>query len=215
MDCSFSLAKLSASIGAAILLGASSMASAALVNGSDFASASGNTHFTGPALNPDFKWEIAPNTLTFKTKTMGTYTGVGISGTPTTDEIDIGEFLTGTSVNNLFSVFSLQLGVLFDGPEFNDVNEVAQVTATRRNGTSIVHTLRATGTTTAIWSGTTSTSGAVSNKSPADNLGGGAVWEIMNPFGNINDFTKISFTALRGTCGGAPAPTSPTSRWSN
>lgn len=186
MNCSFSLARLSASIGAALWLGASSLASAAVINGSDFTNGLQTQSIGG------LSWTITPVGQAFQKKTQGGYTGVGITGGRTSDEIDITEVLTGTSVSNTFSIFSFQLGVLFDGPEYGDWNEIAQITAYRQGGGSIVHTLRADTTNTAVWTG----SGSVTNVAAAV-LGAGAVWQVSNnPFGSFNDFTKISFTAL-------------------
>ncbi len=194
MTCSFSLAKMAASIGAAALLGVSSVASAGVVRGSDFTQGATSQTIDGLA------WTITPAGQTFQKKTQGGFTGVGISGGRTNDEIDITEVLTGTAVSNTFSIVSFQLGVLFDGPEYGDWNEIAQITATRRDGTSIARTLRADTATTADWNG----SGTLTNLAQAVE-GAGAVWQVTgNPFGNFNDFTKISFTALTSTFCDAP-----------
>jgi len=139
---------------------------------------------------------------TFQQKTLGGYTGVGLSGGRTGDEIDIGEFLTGTTTGLPFWVPSFTLGVLFDGPEFNDVEEVAQVKITSLSLGTLSYTLTNTWdlnplvTDTAIWSGP----GMVTNLSPSAQ-GYGAVWKVTNPFGAINDITSIEFTALAGKCG--------------
>jgi hypothetical protein len=189
MKFTFSLARLAACFGAALAIGASSMASAAVINGSDFTSGATTQSIGGLA------WAIAPVGQQFRLKTMGGYTGVGISGGRTGDEIDIGEHLTGTSVSGTFGITSFQLGVLFDGPEFGDWNEIAQVTARRQNGSIITHTLRADTATSAVWSGL----GSVSNLSPAASASG-AVWQVNgNPFGGFDDFVSISFTALTST----------------
>lgn len=167
-------------------MGAVSMASAAVVNGSDFTNGATSQTIGG------LQWTIAPNGSTFQKKTMGGITGVGISGGRTNDEIDITEALTGSAVSGTFGISNFSLGVLFDGPEFGDWNEIAQITATRTGGASIIHTLRADTATTAVWSGL----GTVSNLSQAEN-GFGAVWNIAgNPFGGFTDFVSISFTAL-------------------
>jgi hypothetical protein len=184
------LSQVALSIGAAVLMGTASVASAAaVINGSDFSVGATTQNIGG------LEWTIVPGTSTFKQKSMGGYTGVGISGGRTNDEIDIGEYLTGTALSGTFGIAGFTLGVLFDGPEFGDWNEIAQITAVRQGGESIVHTLRADTATTAVWSGAgsvTSLSQAVQNA--------GAVWSLSgNPFGNFTDFVSISFTALTST----------------
>lgn len=128
------------------------------------------------------------------------YQGVGVSpkqgSERTPGEIDIGESIKGTFSSNTF-VSNITLGLLFDGPEYGDVNEIAQITAIYEDGTSHVFTLTATGPSTAIWSGSGS---FIESLSPA--IGGlGGVWSITNPFG---DFVKsFSLTAISGSCGSA------------
>lgn len=189
MKFSVSCSKLAAPFAAVLAIAASPLASAAVINGSDFIQGSQTQTIGGLA------WSITPNGQTFQKKTLGGFTGVGISGGRTNDEIDINEVLTGTSGPGTFGIGSFQLGVLFDGPEFGDWNEIAEITAYRIGGTSITHTLRADTATTAIWSGL----GLLSNLSPAESSAG-AVWQLgNNPFGNFTDFTKIAFTAKTST----------------
>lgn len=129
----------------------------------------------------------------FKTKTVGGYTGVGITGGRTNDEIDTDETLKGTSASPL-AISSITLGVLFDGPEFNDVEEVAQITI---NGVWDI-LLTATGKTGATLFNAPA-GATVENISPADS-GDGGVWKII--FENyLSPVTSISFTALYGECG--------------
>lgn len=174
-------------------------ASAAVINGSQFNNGQASQTIGG------FNFTSAPSGTTFQKLTLGGFTGVGISGLPTRNEINIGETLTGTNAN-FFAVDSFTLGVLFDGPEFGDVNEVARVTVKQFGGASLVYTLTATFTALnpvaplAIWSGP---SGTVTNLSPPV-LGAGATWRVDNPFGNVDDIASISFTALPGVCGNGP-----------
>jgi hypothetical protein len=109
-------------------------------------------------------------------KTVAGWTGLGVAGGAAGAEIDIGQKIniSFTAGPQLFS--SLTLGFLFDGPEFNDLKEIAAV---RINGTT-EYKLTATGATSATWSGL----GAVSNLSPAD-IDGAGVWSISNPFGSM------------------------------
>ncbi len=165
------------------------------INGTDFTNGLSSQSIGG------LDWTSAPGN--FQQKTVAGYTGVGISG-GTAGEIDIGESLTGQiPMGGLpFWVPSLTLGVLFDGPEFNDVQEIAQVKIWHQGGGTSAYTLTNTYDSsippdTATWSGV----GSVTNLSPSTSAGG-AVWKITNPFGMaVNDIVKIEFTALAGTCG--------------
>lgn len=117
----------------------------------------------------------------------------GITGRTITDEINIGETLV-MNLGASYSIQSFQLGVLYDGPEFGDVNEVAQVSFFDGLNSLGIFTLTATGTTTAVWTG----AGTVSNLSPADQPGSGH-WKVDGL--NIANVNKIEFTALTGLCG--------------
>lgn len=145
-------------------------------------------------------WQSNPGR--FSLKTVAGHTGIGITGGATGDEIDIGETLTATTTGLPFWVPSFTLGVLFDGPEFNDVQEVAQITITSLSQGTLSFTLaniwnpNPFTNDVAVWSGP----GVVTNLSPSAN-GHGAVWRITKPFGPLNDITSIQFTALAGICG--------------
>lgn len=145
----------------------------------------------------DITWTSSPGN--FQKKTVAGWQGVGISG-GTSGEIDIQEFLTGTISSGLtFRVSSFRLGFLFDGPEFNDVQEVAQVTITSLSLGTQSYTLTNYFGSPTVWTG----SGTVTNLSPSTSSGA-AVWRVDNPFGALNDITSIQFTALTGTCGTGP-----------
>lgn len=122
------------------------------------------------------------------TKTKDGYTGIGISGGRTGGEIDINETLT-LSLSSAQVIESITFGVLFDGPEFGDVQEVAQVTAGGSDWT-----LTVIGQLTAIWSGGSDSS--VVNLSPAIGEKGG-VWQVLNPFGAAA-VDNLAFTAIPG-----------------
>jgi hypothetical protein len=176
-------ALLGTALGVAMAVG--SGANAAIINGSDFTNGLNNQVIGG------LTWTSAPGN--FDKKTLGGFTGVGISGL-TGGEIDIGETLTATSADAV-AITSITLGVLFDGPEFGDVNEIAAITI-NMGGTPV--TLTATGAGTAVLSGAT---GTVTNLSAAVD-GAGAVWRIdFAP--SLTPVTSVSFTALTGACGAA------------
>ncbi|KAF0844310.1 putative secreted protein with PEP-CTERM sorting signal [Methylovorus glucosotrophus] len=129
----------------------------------------------------------------FEKKTQAGYTGVGISG-KTSGEIDIGERIDVSFTKNII-ITNITLGLLFDGPEYGDVNEKAKITATFLDGTKQDYFLTAVGIKTADWTGP----GSVTNLSPATDKGA-ALWAIANPFGN-KQVSALSFTAVAGLCG--------------
>jgi len=133
------------------------------------------------------------------------YTGAGVSGL-TAGEIDPGESITGSfATPGQFSFF--QLMVLFDGPEYNDTEEIAKVTATLFGGGTLVGTLStdyisdANGLT-AYWS----LPGTVSNISPATASGAG-VWRVDNPFGSAL-ITDLKFESVSNLLPGGECPNS-------
>jgi len=138
----------------------------------------------------------------FQKKALDGYTGVGISGGRTNGEIDIGETITGTFTNAV-SLTGFSLSVLFDGPEYGDWNEIAQVTAHLSGGGSLVGTLRATGATSATWlvGGVSFAGSLVSSLGSGAIPGGSGAWDVRNPFGDVS-ITSLDFTAIDSTyCG--------------
>lgn len=127
------------------------------------------------------------------TKSGGGYTGIGITGGRTNGEIDIDETLT-VAFSAEQVIASLTFGVLFDGPEFGDWNEVAQVTADGVDWTLTIDTA-----TTGTWA-SGATSWGVTALSAAES-GSGGVWQVLNPFG-VTSVNTLAFTALEATrCG--------------
>ena len=168
-----------------------------ITNASDFTNGLSSQAIGG------LNWTSSPGN--FNKKTVAGFTGVGITGGATNDEIDVGEFLVATTATVPIRVRSFTLGVLFDGPEFNDVQEVAQVTITSLSLGTLSYTLTnlyqpiPPGPDLAIWSGL----GTLVNLSPSTE-NGAALWKVSNPFGSLNDIVRIQFTALTGTCGAGP-----------
>ncbi len=137
----------------------------------------------------------------FIVKSGGTPTvsGLGVTGGRTSNEIDIGETIT-MSWTGPLQITSFAVGMLFNGPEFADFSEIAQVTAWNGSLSVGIGVLQvaASGTTSATFTGTTF--GTVTNLSPATASGGGG-WQVDNPFGTAG-VTKLEFTALTsGLCG--------------
>ncbi len=173
---------------------AAPVASAAIISGSSFPEG-GTTSASNIGGGTTITWAIMPKGSVFQKKSGGGYTGVGISG-GTPGEIDINEYLTGdTNGTGAFTIGSFTLGLLFDGPEYGDVQEVASVTVWGADGPGRTGTL-----TNYYWKPTewSILGGTVTNVSN-DSSTGGAVWKVSNPFGN-EAITKISFTALPGVC---------------
>jgi hypothetical protein len=123
------------------------------------------------------------------------HTGQGITGRGMTGEISIGETLV-MNLGGSYTIDSFQLGLLYDGPEFGDVNEIAQISFFDGVTSLGVFTLTATGTTSAAWTG----AGMATNVSPAAQPGAG-LWLVDDL--NIANVTSIRFDALKGVCGTA------------
>ena len=133
----------------------------------------------------------------FIVKNLNGFSGLGVTGGRTGDEIDIGETVTMSFAAQVVSDFSVAF--LYNGPEFGDWREIAQVTA--YNGASVlgIYTLTVDNDGAlpgATWSGT----GTVGNLSLPTDSGGGS-WRVSgNPFGNAS-ITGLQFTALTsGLC---------------
>ena len=148
---------------------------------------------------------FATSKRTFQKKTQGGSTGVGVSGGRTNDEIDTDETITGTFTKAV-SLTGFSLSVLFDGPEYGDWNEIAQVTAHLSGGGSLVGTLRATGASSATWL----VGGVSFPGSFVDSLGSGAIsggsgaWNVRNPFGTAS-ISSLEFTAINSSICGSGA----------
>jgi hypothetical protein len=133
----------------------------------------------------------------FNTKTVDGYTGVGVTGGNTNDEIDVGESIDAAFTGPV-DLDYIELMVLYDGPEFNDTQEIAEVTATLFGGGTIVGTLWTSfdglnNGTTAYWDFGYGPVPAGSI-SPATQDGAG-VWLVNDPFGGAL-ITDLSFTAI-------------------
>jgi hypothetical protein len=147
---------------------------------------------------------VATTPGTIGRKGTGAFAGIGINSSAavpnqTNGEIDPGEILSITSNGGAFRLTDLVLGYLFDGPEFTDFPEVAQVTAYILNGGPIIGTLTnpAGNGTKAVWSwsGGTFDSEELSPSNSSDTNTDQAVWRVVAPFGH-NLITGLEFTAL-------------------
>lgn len=92
---------------------------------------------------------------------------------------------------------SLQLGLLFDGPEYNDFQEQANFRVTYEDGTTSIFSLGALYTPAGgnySWNGLGSWSGAgVAEEQPG-------LWTALNPFGD-QGVLQIDMFASPGVCG--------------
>ncbi len=137
----------------------------------------------------------------FDSKLVAGYLGIGVNG-KTDGEIDIGESIK-ASWGGPQTLSSFSVALLFNGPEFGDVNEVAKVSLTGAHG--VYGKLTAVSDTQATWqlfSASNVALGAASfinAVSPADATGAG-VWTVINPFANYVG-TGVKFSALPGVCG--------------
>jgi hypothetical protein len=131
----------------------------------------------------------------FVVKNLNGFSGLGVTGGRTGDEIDVGETVTMSFAAQVVSDFSVTF--LYNGPEFGDWREIAQVTAYNGAAVSGIYTLTVDNDGAipgATWSGT----GSVSNLSLPTDTGGGS-WRVSgNPFGNAA-VTGLQFTALTST----------------
>ena len=128
----------------------------------------------------------------FIVKNLNGTSGLGVTGGRTGDEIDIGETVGMSFAAQVVSDFSLAF--LYNGPEFGDWREIAQVTA--YNGASVagIYTLTV-GNDGAVPGATWSGTGTVINLSLPTDSGGGSWRVASNPFGD-GAITALSFTAL-------------------
>ncbi len=175
----------------AVALSAASMGALAdnVVLGSTFASGAA----TQATILGNFSAAGGTGAFQLKTTPQGVV-GVGVGG-GTAGEIDIGETITGV-FNDSYLIKQFTLGLLFDGPEWKDVQEKAQVSVKYEGSATftdyVLTAVRSVGGTVATWTGL----GSVTNISAASQSTGG-VWSVLNPFGTAK-IDAIKFTSLLG-----------------
>lgn len=186
---------IAAGIAGSVLTGAAQAAIVVNVNGAFDNKAS----YTEPTSGITFT--ASAGGLLNTTNILGTNDGVGVDRTSVSDnanEIEIGETITLSTIPAL-AFASFKVGLLFDGPEFGDYQEIATFTGTNLTGAESIYRLTATYTSaagvTATWSGP----GTVVNLSPAVQPGGAAVWQVNNPFGD-QVFSSLVLGAEPGLC---------------
>ena len=161
----------------------------------DYYNGASNTSFSVQAFSP---WDSTPD---LDLKSQDGFTGVGVQGM-TNGEIDWRNGQS-ESITLAFTaptnIGSFTLGLLFNGPEYNDVREVARITV---NGNQS-YFLRTTGTeNVASWFNGSTFLGNVNYIAGAGTQSGqGGAVTLSNPFGNLAVGT-ISFAASQGFSGG-------------
>ena len=139
-----------------------------------------------PLLYPGGVMTVTAEGGTFSTKTRNGETGLGLTG-QTLGEIDPGEVIRAT-FSTPVSLDAFTILFLFNGPEFGDLNETAQISI---NGGAFVGTLSANGENTAAWS----FGGAGVTNCGDTGLTGTGCFRIANPFAGML-VTDIAFTAI-------------------
>jgi PEP-CTERM motif len=129
------------------------------------------------------------------TKQAGPYTGVGVAGGRTNGEIDIrGEYIT-LNFDQEQVIQGFRIGLLYNGPEYGDVREVARITAD-----DSVYYLRATSSEgIAQWLDASWNVLSSVRYEYGTLVGQGAVINMVNPFGN-SLIGSLTFEAVTGTC---------------
>ena len=182
-----SFAKRSLFFGVAVVIGAVlAIPRTAHADTIDLSSVGCSGTVCAPLLFPGGTLTLTAGGGTFATKTRNGATGLGLTG-QTLGEIDPGEFISGTfSTPVALDAFTILF--LFNGPEFGDLNETAQISI---NGGSIVGTLSANAENSADWS----LGGATITSCGDTGLTGTGCFRISNAFGGTL-ITDISFTAI-------------------
>lgn len=135
-----------------------------------------------------------PEDLLMQQKKYGGATGLGLTGKKS-GEIGIEEALTITFSNERGQIINnLDLLFLYNGPEFRDVAEVAQITVEDIFGITTSYTLSVSNEEddVAFWSG----AGTLVNCGSTA-VGGSGCFSLSDPFGDTA-LRSISFTALPG-----------------
>jgi PEP-CTERM motif len=158
----------------------------------DYYNGSFSSLFSVGATSP---WDATPD---LGLKSQDGYTGVGVQGM-TDGEIDWrngqSESITVTFAQ-AGDIASFSLGVLFNGPEYNDVREVARVTV---NGEATSYFLRTQATENlAKWYyGDTFVADVSFIAGAGTQSGQGGAISVANPFGD-KDIASITFSAAQG-----------------
>jgi PEP-CTERM motif len=179
-------------------------AQAQSISGSDIRNDYYNGSFSSLfSVNAYSPWDSTPD---LDLKTQDGFTGVGVQGM-TNGEIDWRNGVSESITLNFASqtaIGSFTLGLLFNGPEYNDVREVARITL---GGDDVSYYLRTSGTeNVASWYYGATFLGNYSFLAGSGTQGGeGGAVMLANPFGD-RMVSSITFAAAEGynawSCGG-------------
>ncbi len=128
----------------------------------------------------------------FGTELLNGFGGLGVTGGASGNEIDLGQSVTMSFASRVIADFTLLLR--YNGPEFGDFREIAQMQAFDSASVLGTDTLTVGNDGSipgAVWSGL----GSVANL-PLPTDAGGASWRVVgNPFGSVAA-TRLVFTAV-------------------
>jgi len=189
--------------GLAIALAALGGAQAQSISGSaikaDYDNPSFSSAFSVTASSP-----FTTGPVSLGLKSQGGYTGVGVNGGRTDGEIDWYQGDQSESITLTFTnpvpLASFTLGVLFNGPEYNDVQEVAKISI---NGDSTAYYLytQAAENVAKWYYGSTFLADVSYLPGAGTQAGLAGAISVTNPFGNIV-VNSITFAAAQGISGG-------------
>lgn len=141
---------------------------------------------------------LTPTGGLLATKTVNGATALGVSGGAAGNEIDYGQAITFDFGPVTAQVQSFRVYFIYNGPEFNDLNEVAIVIGDLL-GSLTQESLTVIGENIGSW---TDAGGVVTNCGDTTVSGTGC-FDVTNPFGDAQ-FDTLKFTAgLRLTSGGS------------
>ena len=135
-------------------------------------------------------WSATATGGTFQTKSQAGWTGVGISGGYSGNEIDVAQSILFT-FNSAQIINDFTLTLLFSQGPYGDPNEVAKILV---NNTSWYYLTAKYPATAATWVGANTSGVTIANLSPANTTSGAAVWRVSNPFGDTL-VTSLLFSA--------------------
>jgi len=137
----------------------------------------------------------------FAYKTVGGERGIGISASSsdaTAAEIDLNEAIGATTSAGSWELDSFMLLFLYNGPEFDDPSEIAQITI---NGSTVGRFQAGTTDNTGSWTGLgTNAFASIMSCGNTDGNGAGCFIIGGSPFGDT-PITSISFTAITSGLG--------------
>jgi hypothetical protein len=137
----------------------------------------------------------------FAYKTVAGQQGMGVSANSndaTAAEIDLNEGISAETSAGSWGLDSFQLLFLFNGPEFNDPLEIAQITI---NGSTVGQFQAGTTDNTGSWTGLgTNAFASITSCGNTDGNGAGCFIIGGSPFGDT-PITSISFTAITSGLG--------------